>query len=91
MAEGFAKKWLSQKHDIGMQDLARAGFKVQSRGQYAYYVVHSKNSRIPYESYGVISRAPCFLVYETFVVPSLGLTAQRGIDFFVLSIQYVYD
>ncbi|CAN0345797.1 unnamed protein product, partial [Scytosiphon promiscuus] len=32
IAEGLAKKWLSERHGIGVQDLEQAGYKVQSRG-----------------------------------------------------------
>lgn len=33
MAEGLAKKWLSERQGVGVQDLEELGYKVQSRGE----------------------------------------------------------
>ncbi|CAM9605247.1 unnamed protein product, partial [Ectocarpus fasciculatus] len=32
IAEGLAKKWLSERYGVGVQDLEKAGYKVKSRG-----------------------------------------------------------
>ncbi|CAN0090028.1 unnamed protein product [Ectocarpus sp. 8 AP-2014] len=32
IAEGLAKKWLSERYGVGVQDLEQAGYKVKSRG-----------------------------------------------------------
>lgn len=33
MAEGLAKKWLSERQGVGVQDLEQLGYKVLSRGK----------------------------------------------------------
>lgn len=33
IAEGLAKKWLSERYGVGVQDLEQAGYKVKSRGK----------------------------------------------------------
>lgn len=33
IAEGVAKKWLSERHGVEVQDLEQIGYKVQSRGK----------------------------------------------------------
>ncbi|CAN0560595.1 unnamed protein product, partial [Ectocarpus sp. 12 AP-2014] len=32
IAEGLAKKWLSERYGVGVQDLEQAGYNVKSRG-----------------------------------------------------------
>ncbi|CAN0586940.1 unnamed protein product, partial [Ectocarpus sp. 12 AP-2014] len=33
IAEGLAKKWLSERYGVGVQDLEQAGYNVKSRGE----------------------------------------------------------